>query len=233
MFVTAEDFNLKPYNIPNLQLVANTFPLYIEEEERKILLRLLGSALYYEFVTGLDGLPLDWKVDTSYSIGDETVYGVSVWVALTDNVGVIPTEGLNWNRVRVDKWLQLERGSPYNYYNEGHVWAGMKKMLTPYIYQKWLEDSFDSFSGIGITEAKAENANILTPAARIVRAHNEFALMAGTFDVVSLSSDYYDFFGDYGSNSMAGFLNSANASEANTYNNWRFDDPGLKNAWGL
>lgn len=53
MFVTASDFQ-KPYNIPNLNAVVNTFPTYVEKKEKEALKSLLGLTLYESFVDGLD-----------------------------------------------------------------------------------------------------------------------------------------------------------------------------------
>ena len=60
MILTEEDFDLPPYNIPNLQKVKNTFESYRDEKEEEVLRFLLGDDLYEGFKAGItdaDGKP--------------------------------------------------------------------------------------------------------------------------------------------------------------------------------
>jgi hypothetical protein len=56
MFVTASDFNVVPYDIPNLTGSGpiNSFNSYVEREEKALLKSLLGKSLYDSFIEGLD-----------------------------------------------------------------------------------------------------------------------------------------------------------------------------------
>ena len=51
--VTIDDFDLEPYNIPNLDQVENTFPLFIAQEEDIVLNKILGRLLATKFVAGI------------------------------------------------------------------------------------------------------------------------------------------------------------------------------------
>lgn len=65
MFVVASDFDLLPYNIPNLEgdKMGNTFADYVEEQEEEILKSLLGVTLYESFIEGLEeDYPEDWWI---------------------------------------------------------------------------------------------------------------------------------------------------------------------------
>lgn len=56
MFLTAEDFNLLPFSIPNLSEddgMGNTFAAFIDEQEESILRKILGTLLYESFISGL------------------------------------------------------------------------------------------------------------------------------------------------------------------------------------
>jgi len=194
MFCTPSDFDLLPYAIPNLTLVANTFPLYIEEKEREALTKLLGSQFYNEFIAGLEALPPDWEpAPVAYTIGQQVVNGVSIWQALADNSGVEPVEGADWTKVEDNKWLQLEKGFGFSYYGVYYEWLGMVDMLKPYIFSYWLRDTFDNASGIGVVQGKAENAEVIAPATRIARAYNQYAhrayVMYYYMEVVNSTTD--------------------------------------------
>ncbi len=244
MFVTPDDFNVTPYNIPNLKAVANTFPLYIEEKERRVLSKLLGVQLYNQFIAGLNALPPEWENEAAYNIGEQVLYGSSIWEAIAYSIGVEPVEGIDWTLVEVSKWVLLRDGTEYSYPvnssypdNQTFVWVGMKQMLKPYIYSEWLKDTFDSHSGIGIVESKAENSNVISPAKRIVDAYNEFAFIAGTSDGIDAYEEYYDYgaYGYYGYtyNSLAGFIYAANALLPDTYANWIYYDVRTMNTFGI
>lgn len=54
MFVTAEDFNTHPYNLPDLDKVINSFNAFIKAQEEEQLRKVLGHVLYESFIAGLD-----------------------------------------------------------------------------------------------------------------------------------------------------------------------------------
>lgn len=52
MFLTASDFNILPYNIPNVE-TNNSFQTYVNEHEADVLKSLMGIVFYTAFVEGL------------------------------------------------------------------------------------------------------------------------------------------------------------------------------------
>jgi len=180
MFCTPTDFDLIPYNIPNLNLVVNTFQEYIDKKEKQILKRLLGAPLYVDFIEGREALPAEWDVATQYVIGDHVVYGVDVWQSIADNVGVVPSENASWTIFETgNQWLILEKGSIF--YLDGYAigeWLGLVDMLIPYIFYSWLRDTWDNNTGIGVVQSNAENSEKIAPSRRLVDSWNEFAIKA-------------------------------------------------------
>lgn len=66
MILTEADFDLPPYNIPNLQKVKNTFESYRDLKEEEVLRFLLGDDIYDAFKLGIVGIEEDdieqrWK----------------------------------------------------------------------------------------------------------------------------------------------------------------------------
>lgn len=198
MFLTPSDFNILPYSIPNLSQVVNTFQKYVNAAEEKRLKELLGVELYYEFIEGLEALPADWDAATAYIIDEEVSYGVSVWKAISPSTNVEPIEGTDWTKVRDDKWLKLEKGFVFVYQDSccrgPHTteWLGVADMLKPYVFYRWTRDTWDNNSGIGVVQAKAENAEVIAPARRLVDAWNDHADKANTMIDFVFSEDYND-----------------------------------------
>lgn len=52
--VVASDFDLLPYNIPNLDKMPNAFAPYVAEKQEELLKSLLGKTLYDSFDAGLN-----------------------------------------------------------------------------------------------------------------------------------------------------------------------------------
>lgn len=63
MLVSAEDFNLIPYNIPNIENEGGTFPALVTREEELVLNKILGRLLSSKFRTGIgEAVPAQrWK----------------------------------------------------------------------------------------------------------------------------------------------------------------------------
>lgn len=98
MFVTAQDFNLTPFSIPNLSSVLNTFPLYINEQEEDRLTKILGKLFYDKLYAGLFDIA-----------GQPIAAPAERWKAIRD--------GGNYNYLgRVYKWQGLKKAlKPYIY----------------------------------------------------------------------------------------------------------------------
>lgn len=193
MFVDASDYDVLPYNIPNLNSLSDQFSAYVDEQEEIILKRLLGYQLYTEFVAGIAATPL------------------------------------------ANKWKNLRDGAEYTYLDVTYRWDGMKALLKPFIYSVWLRDTFDSHSGGGIIISGPENAEVISPNTRIVRAWNQYCMKAGAS---SRYNGYLDWFDDfevdnlYGiamRNTLFGFL-YANSSD---YTTLAFSPPNTQNFFDL
>jgi hypothetical protein len=214
MFCTIDSFKA-PYQIPNLDQVVNTFTDWLETAEENVLRELMGNILYNEFIAGLEALPDEYSATASYDTGDQVTSGVNVWESLVDtNTGQALIEGSNWTLVEVNKWLELKLGTYYGIDNI-YKWAGMEKMLTPYLYSKWLEENFDTFTGIGITIPSAENAIVISPLSRICKAFNDYARIAGSWMAKE--------------NTMYGFVKYNDFA----YQNFTYTYQGYRNEYGL
>ena len=199
MFCTPDDFNLPPYAIPNLNLVVNSFQAYVDKKEAEVLKRLLGVQLYYEAIEGHNALPDAWAKGP-YIAGDRVLYLNSIYEAIIDNENfppdISPTE---WLFIEANNWAPLGGGAiivasagTCGELNQQIEWLGMQDMLIPFIYYCWLRDNFDNFSGIGVVQGKAENAEVIAPARRLVDAYNEFAIKADTMHAFITSSNTPD-----------------------------------------
>lgn len=141
-FVTAFDFQIKPYDIPALTNpqagLSSQFTAFIAYEQAKVLKRILGLRLYKEFESGLNE--------------------------------VSPA----------DKWTRLRDGAEYECDSNLYEWVGFEKALVSYIYAIWLRETYDSNTSKGVTVAKIENAEVISPSLRIVKAWNEFDSLIGS-----------------------------------------------------
>jgi hypothetical protein len=130
------------------------------------------------------------------------------------------------------KWVDLRDGDTYLFCNKTYEWAGMKKMLIPYVYQEWLYDTWDTYTGIGVVSGNSKNAKPVNPKRRIVNAYNMFSDMAGGHCQER--------------NTLYGYLNAI-ASTGDTFDGTfdstfgtfkqylrhNFKDPGTKNIFNL
>lgn len=79
-----------------------------------------------------------------------------------------------------DKWKNLRDGAEYECDGKLYEWVGFQKALVPYIYARWLRETYDSVNGNGVTVAKVENAEVISPSLRITKAWNEFDSYIGS-----------------------------------------------------
>lgn len=223
MFCTSSDFDLIPYNIPNVDKVVNTLTAYINQEEDKALKKLLGVTLYNAFIEGLTALPGAYSSTVATVIDQQYYYGLDIWKSLTVTTGTLPVAGADWELIEEDnKWLRLRDGDTYTYGDIEFEWEGIASLLKPLIYSNWVRDNFDSLTGVGVSVANSENATIINPSSRIVNAWNDFAARAGSYAYglhICFSSE----------DSLYGFL-SENETD---YPDWRFIDPGYQNTLGI
>lgn len=191
MFVTAQDFNQVPYSVPDAtvvqpdgSLVPNAdFNSFILVQEKDLFVEILGGEFYEQLVNAIDELPDAWIQTVSpdgYSVDDlvlstdEHVYKSLV----ADNVALL-TDGASWQLQPDNVWLLLKNGDTYQFCNSKYFWKGIKQMLVPGIYSKWLQATYDNHSNYGISLANIENANPISPSTRITNAYNEMIRQAG------------------------------------------------------
>lgn len=233
MFVTPSNFDTPPYSIPNLDKEVNSFPDFVNDCEEAALLKLLGRQLYKAFIDGLAALPDAYAEETATVINQEYVYGNSIWKALTVTTGVFPVAGSDWELVEVNKWLELKNGAEYTYGSKVWKWAGMVKLLTPFIYSRYVEENVERFTGNGVVAASNENSTTVSPAFKVTRAHNNYAEMCGVirggydfrFESRYLIDDCFSY-----EDTLYGFLA---AKGSTVYPDWCFESPGLRNIAGI
>jgi hypothetical protein len=179
MFVLSSSFDVPPYSLPDLGS-NNSFGDYVENAERVILKKLFGKTFYDEFVVALNALPSEYVSTVPTVVGDEYVYGNSIWEALTVQTGTAPSEGSNWTIVEENnKWLKLKNGFDYELNEKTYEWIGMVEMLKPFIYYSWTKDTFDTQTGNGIVIPDAENGSVINPGSRLSYAFNNFSKIVG------------------------------------------------------
>lgn len=179
MFVIAGDFDLQPYNLPNLDQVESNFQSFIDEREEYELSKAFGVTLWEALKAGMNALPADWAAETAFVIGNLTVYGNKIYKALVDNTNIVPTsDPVTWEEQPDDRWLLLREGGTYKLENDNTTfkWIGMKQLVKPMIYSLWLRYDVDNqVTGIGNVKGKAENSTVVSPNVRICDAWNAYA----------------------------------------------------------
>ncbi len=180
MFVVAQDFYLKPFNLVNLP-EDGTFDDYVSENEERILRDLLGNYLYDLLVDAFNILPSLYDEDVTYVINDEVTYKSVIWKSLqVDNLNNVPVEGANWTAV-IDsrtKWAEVIYGGVYVYETTNYKWSGMKAMVKPLIFSLWLGDNASNTNSSGVTVPRIENAERINPDQLICRGWNLFIDLA-------------------------------------------------------
>ncbi len=115
-----------------------------------------------------------------------------------------------------ERFRDLWDGVNYSYNGMPYVYKGLKAILKPYVKSQWLEKTFKSYNGAGITTPKAENGQVENPAFDIVTLNNRANRIAG--DECRLCDTLY------------GFLYVNKDAD---YPNWRFKAIGRKNEFDL
>lgn len=191
MFVTIQDFDIPPFNLPNLMEVQSTFEAFVDREEAGILIKLLGLQFYQALVEGLATLPPEWEAG-SYAIGEEVVYGSDIFISLIDDNTAIPSDGLEWQQQGDNRWAKLRYGNTYQIMGGSPVfWNGLKDMLVPYMFYRWQNYSIDNVSAVGIVVANTENSHQSPPGARLVEAWITFCYKANR--MFGLTGNLYEY----------------------------------------
>lgn len=185
MFCTENDFQVMPYNIPDSSDAPEALTDLIPRKEQEALTKVLGAALYDDFINGL------------FTNGN-------------------PSTPIDENLIE-QKWKDLRDGADYMVGVKEYRYTGVKNFLIPYIMQGWLEDNYDNLSTLGNSVATVENAQMIAPGRRIVKAYNAFSKLIGNcFNKCD---------------TLYGFLSTIENKEV--YPNWNFTDPGLKNTFNF
>lgn len=180
MFVTASDFLVPPYRIPGLDKVASYFGSFVDQEERRYLMEVMGDNLYHAFTDGFEALPDEWVSTAPTVTGQQYVYGNDIWEALTVQTGTAPVAGSDWDLVEEDnRWLLLANGNTYMIDDKKYVWVGIYETLKPLIYSKWVEYSAVELTGNGFVIPKMENNIMADPSPFICRAWNDWSRYVG------------------------------------------------------
>lgn len=81
------------------------------------------------------------------------------------------------------RWTALKDGVAYTLQNTVvRNWRGMKAVFVPMVYGRWLHDNYNDWTETGDSVQNSENAELNTPANRIVRAINAASEMIGVED---------------------------------------------------
>jgi hypothetical protein len=149
MFVTDDDFNSFPYNIPQSEDAATVLSELISNAEPEILRKVLGSVTYNEFIVGV-------FVDPN---AEELV--------MKEDVDID------------QKWLDLRDGANYSYKGKNYRYDGIKNILKPYIVQEWISDNAENVTLIGVSQPQSENATVVSPGRLISKYYNKFSRLVG------------------------------------------------------
>lgn len=173
--ITPDLFINRPYKVPNRE-ESQDFADFIEKEEEKLLINLLGYPLYKEFSEELSG----------------------------SNVS--------------DAFTRLRDGAEYTFYGVTCKYNGLKDLLIPAIYSRWINHVHYVFTASGYMRSQPaqENFQVLEdPELFIVAAWNDYVCKVG---------ERYN-----QKNTFYGFM-MANKDD---YPDWQFTMPCLKNRFGL
>lgn len=249
MFLVAQDFDVPPYDLPNLSEVVNTFPDFINEQEEWWLRKVLGNFFYDELVLGIEALPNAWVVG-SFNIDDEATYNNQVWKSLVDDNILVPSVVNQWEELPLKtRWLLLRDGASYTYNIVKYKWYGMVKMLKPFIHSKWMEELAIKKAASGASVTNTENSQRVDSAQIICKGWNMAQeLSCGKPDymcwyIVYLYYDPY-WYNQYLSmaDSLYGYLyqNAKSFDDLDsgygsflTYLTTTFANPGRKNMFGI
>lgn len=192
MFVTPTDFDIPPYNLPNLA-DNNSFADYVEQIEKGYLRNLLGGTFYESMVSGIEALPKAWDKDKTYALNEEVIVNADKYKSLIiDNLNNPPSEdALIWEKLPDDKWLKLWKGNDYKVKGAIENWVGLKGLIIPLVFSKWLENVIDTtVTAAGVAQSKLENASIADSSVRYIRAFNDFCEIAGGLDTFAKNTLY-------------------------------------------
>ena len=143
------------------------------------------------------------------------------------------------------KWLNLQDGDLYDVVNDKGVtvkakWRGLKDMLTPFVYARFLKKYQSSATQIGEMEEESQNANRVGILLTYVEAYNDGLLKFG-IDFTCYSKYvpvqsfpripyYYDY---VLRGSAFGFITARNEEDPTKYPNWYFTELKKANVFNI
>ncbi|GIV35398.1 MAG: hypothetical protein KatS3mg031_2933 [Chitinophagales bacterium] len=71
------------------------------------------------------------------------------------------------------RWLDLRDGKTFTLYSKTVVYPGIKSVIVPYVFAKYVREMTANFTGIGTVRPDAENATVISAAHVEVKAYNE------------------------------------------------------------
>jgi hypothetical protein len=185
MYTVPSDFDVAPYNLPNLDKVANSFADYTNQFEKNALQKTLGTTFYNALTAGVQALPPDWNNQTAFALDALVCYGIDIYKSLIGpNQNVVPgSDGAKWEKQPDNRWLHLKIGEMYTIDNGStEEWVGLKKLLIPFVHASWLRDSInDSVNATGVTQAVSENSKQVGSGIRYGRSMNDYSRLAGKY----------------------------------------------------
>ncbi len=108
-FVTVDDFNNQPYNVPDTETTENSsFAQFIVDKEEEQLTKIIGYAMYKAFIDGLAVLPTIDPIWVSLRDGAEYVEGTGTSAIAYKYSGMkklfIPFIYAMWLKTTFDSW---------------------------------------------------------------------------------------------------------------------------------
>src|SRR5580765_75072 len=229
-FVVAADFLSKPYQLPGLadpDLGTTAFANLVANQQREVLLELLGESLYDAFEAGLTALPPDWDAATDFAINAQVVYGTHIYKSLVNpNQNVIPSsDPASWQDMGFNKWVALKVGDSYVLDKRKYDYIGMKEMLKPFMYIQWLTEQATSVVTMGgVVTSNAENSNNACPGVKIGQAWDDFRVYAGQRFELNNQGDLYRYLYVNGANYFADVQTEGDSDFTGYLNNhWPYD----------
>ena len=195
--IVADDFNIVPYALPNLDQNPNGFLNFVNANVEEQLREMLGD-FFYDAMTAALALIPDWvqKVTPNgYAVGAQVAFGNDVWQSLTaDNVAVV-VEGANWHKIETNnRWMLLKNGTDYSYANYPYKWVGMHAMLVPMVYALYTTAMVKQQTQLGVVIPSSENSEVVSSGDNIVRGWNKYSLFAiGRLKISGISSGLYGY----------------------------------------
>lgn len=244
MFVTAQDFELMPYVLPNLATVdsvepnvmtdnSETFTRFVVATEDEFLPKILGSFFYDTMRAQLAILPA-WDETVPTVVNNWYSYGVDVWKALTVQTGTAPEEGVNWELLEEgNRWLELKNGVTYTANKRKRKWEGMKNLVRPLVYSQWVRSRATYLAENGMDLANSENSTSQNPGEEIANSWNRYAELVGYYCHSTFYSNTLFTYLDYFSEEFDDLFTDDDYGTMKKYLHEEFQSAGHQNVFDL